>query len=261
TMENYQKRPKSKRSRFESDNDEQNAAQQHVEGKASTAGPAKGGEGGAAPSGNNSTKSASAANTHRHGVMHISAHGKIRTYVSRGLEVLLESEQAASASASTSTTSTIPSAAVSSPPLQKNYSGAVGVLTIKAQGKNIPKAVTIAEILKRKLEGSLHQFTEIGQVTEEEVWDPKAPTTTGPKQQQQQQQLDPIRLLRHRPTIRIRLSKHLDTHHPPREDEDSDVDEDAKEAMEKWPGAILDRDAAVRRLVGYQAPTGNDIYL
>ncbi|KAG0267124.1 hypothetical protein DFQ27_009144 [Actinomortierella ambigua] len=304
-MENYQKRPKSKRSRFEADNDDASTALQHSEGKpgAPTAGQPRGKGTPSSTSGGGKSD----ANTPRHGVMHISAHGKIRTYVSRGLEVLLESEQQ-SITASTSSTSSPTVVSSSSSSSQgpattttttndddhddasspkgmnekhkRNYSGAAGVLTIKAQGKNIPKAVTIVEILKRKLEGSLHQFTEIGQVTEEEVWDPKTTSLTsaaaaaGPaiassssagskqqQQQQQQQQLDPIRLVRHRPTIRIRLSRQLDIHRPPQADDESDGDEEAKEMMEAWPGAILDRDAAVRRLVGYQAPTGNDIYL
>ncbi|KAI8599836.1 hypothetical protein EDD21DRAFT_150020 [Dissophora ornata] len=145
-----------------------------------------------------------------------------------------------------------------------------GVLTIKAQGRSITKAVTVAEILKRRLEGSLHQFTEIGQATEQEIWDPNPDKPN----------LDPLTVSRHRPTIRIRLSKHLDTHTVvgglagvdpsmpgasiPRDehtDEDEDEEEDGGYEGEEWPGAILDRDAAARRFVGYQAPTGNDIYL
>ncbi|KAG0228729.1 hypothetical protein BGW42_002021 [Actinomortierella wolfii] len=279
-MENYQKRPKTKRSRFESDNDEPSTLQKHVEGKTPVttegvaAEQAKGTHSNNNSSNNTKSRADASSTTHRHGVMHISAHGKIRTYVSRGLEVLLENDPPAATSTSqdpsNNTTSTAPPTASKETEKRSfNYSGAPGVLTIKAQGKNIPKAITIAEILKRKLEGSLHQFTEIGQVTEEEVWDPKATTATAASSsssssstsQKQQQQLDPIRLLRHRPTIRIRLSKHLDTHHPPRTEDESDMDEDEKEMIEQWPGAILDRDAAVRRLVGYQAPTGNDIYL
>lgn len=128
------------------------------------------------------------------------------------------------------------------------------------------------------MEGSLHQFTEIGQLTEREIWDPNP----------DQPNLDPITVSKHRPTIRIRLSKHLDdsttatgsgstgagengpdmimpganiprNEHPDEEDDDIDEDEDGE--AESWPGAILDRDAAARRFVGYQAPTGNDIYL
>jgi DNA-binding protein len=149
-------------------------------------------------------------------------------------------------------------------------------LTLKAQGKSITKAVTVAEILKRRLEGSLHQFTEIGQITEQEVWDPNP----------DQPSLDPITISKHRPTIRIRLSKDLPTapssnstttgtgrldgvdmsmpgaNIPRDEHGDGDEDDEADgEGGEAWPGAILDRDAAARRFVGYQAPTGNDIYL
>jgi hypothetical protein len=127
------------------------------------------------------------------------------------------------------------------------------------------------------MEGSLHQFTEIGQLTEREIWDPNP----------DQPNLDPITVSKHRPTIRIRLSKHIDATktatgsgsgtgesgidmlmpgaHIPRDEhadeEDNDTDEDEDGEAESWPGAILDRDAAARRFVGYQAPTGNDIYL
>lgn len=45
------------------------------------------------------------------------------------------------------------------------------------------------------------------------------------------------------------------------DEDESDEDEDEDGQPEAWPGAILDRDAAARRFVGYQAPTGNDIYL
>ena len=138
--------------------------------------------------------------------------------------------------------------------------------------------MTVAEILKRRMEGSLHQFTEIGQVSEQEVWDPNP----------DQPNLDPLTVTRHRPTIRIRLSKELnetpatnslgaglpglqnipgasisrDEHADP---EDVNEDDDQNDALggkfESWPGAILDRDALARRFVGYQPPTGNDIYL
>ena len=122
------------------------------------------------------------------------------------------------------------------------------------------------------MEGSLHQFTEIGQVTEHEIWDPNPDKPN----------LDPLTVTRHRPTIRIRLSKHLDTgaasvglggidpsmpgasiprdEHADEDDGDDDEDGDGSHE-ESWPGAILDRDAAARRFVGYQAPTGNDIYV
>ncbi|KAF9324995.1 hypothetical protein BGZ91_002627 [Linnemannia elongata] len=224
----------------------------------------------------------------QHGVMVITPNGKIRTYVSRALEVLTEadstpvvaaartgaaegSEGAESKRSDTmggaATSRSIPSTSSSKHPTTR------GVLTLKAQGKSITKAVTVAEILKRRMEGTLHQFTEIGQVTEREIWDPNP----------DQPSLDPITVSKHRPTIRIRLSKHLDETttgssrsgdgidmtmpgaNIPRDehaDEDeSDEDEDEDGQPEAWPGAILDRDAAARRFVGYQAPTGNDIYL
>ncbi|KAF9561750.1 hypothetical protein EC968_005607 [Mortierella alpina] len=238
----------------------------------------------------------------QHGVMVISPNGKIRTYVSRALEVLMEADtpvaentgtgrdnQNIPTSASGSSTGTSKGTPKPTPPptttttatppgkrssiLQPASKSTRGVLTIKAQGRSITKAVTVAEILKRRMEGSLHQFTEIGQVTEHEIWDPNPDKPN----------LDPLTVSRHRPTIRIRLSKHLDTSGTssgglggidpslpgaliPRDEhadeESGNEDEDGHGSQEEsWPGAILDRDAAARRFVGYQAPTGNDIYL
>ncbi|KAF9156537.1 hypothetical protein BG015_004447 [Linnemannia schmuckeri] len=204
----------------------------------------------------------------QHGVMVITPNGKIRTYVSRALEVLTEADApttAGAAGVAEGTENTQPCTTTKHPSTR-------GVLTLKAQGKSITKAVTVAEILKRRMEGALHQFTEIGQITEREIWDPNP----------DQPNLDPITVSKHRPTIRIRLSKLLDDattgstgsgdgidmtmpganilRDEHADDEDvSDEDEDGQ--LETWPGAILDRDAAARRLVGYQAPTGNDIYL
>ncbi|KAG0348797.1 hypothetical protein BG004_004154 [Podila humilis] len=190
----------------------------------------------------------------RPGVMVISPNGKVRSYVSRGLEVLQEGNP------NTSTSSSMGS-------IRAPSAGHLGVLTIKAQGRSISKAVTVAEILKRRLEGSLHQFTEIGQTTEQEIWDPN----------EDKPNLDPLVVSRHRPTIRIRLSTQL-----PGEDVASGAasgaslgmasdfgdddqteaeDDDDSDQGEQWPGAVLDRDAAARKFVGYQAPTGNDIYL
>ncbi|CAO3563558.1 unnamed protein product [Mortierella alpina] len=233
----------------------------------------------------------------QHGVMVISPNGKIRTYVSRALEVLMEADTPPTQSAetgkqqnqniptstpgsstgsskATSTPTTTKAAAAGNPSstLQPTSKPTQGVLTIKAQGRSITKAVTVAEILKRRMEGTLHQFTEIGQVTEHEIWDPNPDKPN----------LDPLTVSRHRPTIRIRLSKHLDTGATsgglagidpsmpgasiPRDEHADDDSEDEDEGENKfleesWPGAILDRDAAARRFVGYQAPTGNDIYL
>ncbi|KAK3829426.1 MAG: hypothetical protein JOS17DRAFT_748164 [Linnemannia elongata] len=223
----------------------------------------------------------------QHGVMVITPNGKIRTYVSRALEVLTEADSApvvaaavaeaaeGSEGAGSKRSDTKGDAATSQsiPSTSSKHPTTRGVLTLKAQGKSITKAVTVAEILKRRMEGVLHQFTEIGQVTEREIWDPNP----------DQPNLDPITVSKHRPTIRIRLSKHLDEkttgstgsgegidmtmpganiprdEHADEEESDEDDDEDGQ--PEAWPGAILDRDVAARRFVGYQAPTGNDIYL
>ncbi|KAG0001246.1 hypothetical protein BGZ80_001699 [Entomortierella chlamydospora] len=261
-MENYHRRPKATKSKFEDDNDSETA--------------------GAGASKTNKQHNAPL----QHGVMVISPNGKIRTYVARALEILTEADSPESQDSAEPTsekvkTATIPSqnqkATQGQQPQSTTSSNRSnktrGVLTIKAQGRSITKAVTVAEILKRRMEGSLHQFTEIGQITEQEIWDPNPDVPN----------LDPLTVSRHRPTIRIRLSKHLDTPSSsssssantsgllgvdpnmpgasiPR-DEHADDDEEDDGEGEAWPGAILDRDAAARRFVGYQAPTGNDIYL
>ncbi|KAF9106189.1 hypothetical protein BGX29_010220 [Mortierella sp. GBA35] len=260
-MENYHRRPKTSKPKFEDDNNNNNN-----------------------DGGSTSTKLKQATQQHNrpqhHGVMVISPNGKIRTYVTRALEVLTETDSlnsndtkdgtAPAQSIPSSTSST--TASHSNPPKQ-GTSSSRGVLTIKAQGKSITKAVTVAEILKRRMEGSLHQFTEIGQVTEHEIWDPNP----------DQPNLDPLTVFKHRPTIRIRLSKHLPStaagtglegvdmsmpganiprdEHPESEDDEDGDEGDGGYQGESWPGAILDRDAAARRFVGYQAPTGSDIYL
>ncbi|KAF8982253.1 hypothetical protein BGZ52_002041 [Haplosporangium bisporale] len=196
-------------------------------------------------------------------VMVISMNGKIRAYVSRGLEVLSDGTTVTDTAEDTKQDAKGKGAAQKNTPTTASSSGSIppsqhGVLTIKAQGRAISKAVTVAEILKRRLEGSLHQFTEIGQITEQEIWDPN----------EDKPNLDPLIVSRHRPTIRIRLSKQLPpiTSSSAREAEHSDFENDSvsdgeESEGEAWPGAVLDRDAAARRFVGYQEPTGNDIYL
>ncbi|KAF9192805.1 hypothetical protein BGZ51_004790 [Haplosporangium sp. Z 767] len=264
-MENYHRRPKSTKPKFE--NEDGAGTQEHHN------------------------------RPQQHGVMVISPNGKIRNYVSRALEVLMEvdtpekSQETTTTTASQETSSNkedqktrsksqiIPSLSTTSTtekgsiPSSTSSSSSKkqprGVLTIKAQGRSITKAVTVAEILKRRMEGTLHQFTEIGQVTEQEIWDPNSDKPN----------LDPLTVSRHRPTIRIRLSKYLDDNEggskatsgldtnmpgasiPRDEHTNEESDEDDDDNSEKWPGAILDRDAAARRFVGYQPPTGNDIYL
>ncbi|KAG0028243.1 hypothetical protein BGZ81_004911 [Podila clonocystis] len=258
-MENYHRRPNTGKPKFEQD--EHEASQQPSASASATATAT------ASASTSASTITGNPQNRpQRPGVMVISMNGKIRAYVSRGLEVLSEGNSVTDITEETKdtkgkglaakNTSTTPSSSGSIP------SSHHGVLTIKAQGRAISKAVTVAEILKRRLEGSLHQFTEIGQITEQEIWDPN----------EDMPNLDPLIVSRHRPTIRIRLSTHLPTvgvssatkkegageHSDFGDDSGSDGEESEGEA---WPGAVLDRDAAARRFVGYQEPTGNDIYL
>ncbi|KAF9201926.1 hypothetical protein BGZ49_007877 [Haplosporangium sp. Z 27] len=182
-MENYHRRPKATKSKFEDDDNSENTN-----------------TGSSKPTKQNHNA------PQQHGVMVISPNGKIRTYVSRALEILTEADtpsqpqqqsQPENEKGKTKTTS-IPSNQESS---NQSTNKTRGVLTIKAQGRSITKAVTVAEILKRRMEGSLHQFTEIGQITEQEIWDPNPDVPN----------LDPLTVSRHRPTIRIRLSKYLDT--------------------------------------------------
>ncbi|KAG0374813.1 hypothetical protein BGX24_009903 [Mortierella sp. AD032] len=271
-MENYHRRPKTSKAKFED-----NIIQPQD-----------------ATTGSNTKKQQQKQTTQehnrpqQHGVMVITLNGKVRTYVSRALEILTEADNNTpveeGTAGSSSTTQSIPDSKTTTNKTTTthtitNNTITRGVLTLKAQGKSITKAVTVAEILKRRLEGSLHQFTEIGHITEREVWDPNPDKPN----------LDPITITKHRPTIRIRLSKELPTasssstatglgagdgmdmsmpganiprneHADDEEDEDDNDDDEAGQG-EAWPGAILDRDAAARRFVGYQAPTGNDIYL
>ncbi|KAG0262198.1 hypothetical protein BG011_000249 [Mortierella polycephala] len=266
-MENYHRRPKSTKPKFE--NEDGAGTQEHHN------------------------------RPQQHGVMVISPNGKIRSYVSRALEVLMEVDTPEKSQETTTTTtasqeassskedqktrpknqsipssSTTPTTGKGSIPSPESLSSSKkqqprGVLTIKAQGRSITKAVTVAEILKRRMEGALHQFTEIGLATEQEIWDPNPDKPN----------LDPLTVSRHRPTIRIRLSKYLDDNGdgskttsgldttmpgasiPRDEHANEESDEDEDDSGEQWPGAILDRDAAARKFVGYQPPTGNDIYL
>ncbi|KAG0276611.1 hypothetical protein BGZ95_007306 [Linnemannia exigua] len=281
-MENYHRRPKTSKAKFEVD---------IIQPQDATT------------TGSNTKKQQQKKQTtqehnrpQQHGVMVITLNGKVRTYVTRALEILTEADnntpveegvagsssttQSIPNSKTTTTTTTTTATATTKTHTNANNTITRGVLTLKAQGKSITKAVTVAEILKRRLEGSLHQFTEIGQITEREVWDPNP----------DQPNLDPITISKHRPTIRIRLSKELPTapssstttgsgagdgmdmsmpganiprneHADDEEDEGDDGHDDETGQGEAWPGAILDRDAAARRFVGYQAPTGNDIYL
>ncbi|KAF9202820.1 hypothetical protein BGZ59_001967 [Podila verticillata] len=241
-MENYHRRPKIGKPKFEQD--EHEASHQ--------------------PSASASTATGNPQNRpQRPGVMVISMNGKIRAYVSRGLEVLSDGTTVTDTAEDTKQDAKGKGAAQKNTPTTASSSGSIppsqhGVLTIKAQGRAISKAVTVAEILKRRLEGSLHQFTEIGQITEQEIWDPN----------EDKPNLDPLIVSRHRPTIRIRLSKQLPpiTSSSAREAEHLDFGNDSvsdgeESEGEAWPGAVLDRDAAARRFVGYQEPTGNDIYL
>ncbi|KAG2204692.1 hypothetical protein INT47_011988, partial [Mucor saturninus] len=45
-------------------------------------------------------------------------------------------------------------------------------IILVGQGQNVNKTVTVAEIVKRKMQGTLHQYTQIGSVSVVEQWDP-----------------------------------------------------------------------------------------
>ncbi|KAI8580528.1 hypothetical protein K450DRAFT_237462 [Umbelopsis ramanniana AG] len=68
----------------------------------------------------------------------ISTSGKINRYVTVGLELL-----------------------------EKN-----GTIVVVGSGKAVSKTVSVAEIIKRRMDGSLHQYTQIGSSTATEKWDP-----------------------------------------------------------------------------------------
>ncbi|CAO3668124.1 unnamed protein product [Umbelopsis vinacea] len=68
----------------------------------------------------------------------ISNSGKINRYVTVGLELL-----------------------------EKNKS-----VVVIGSGKAVSKTVSVAEILKRRMDGALHQYTQIGSSASAEKWDP-----------------------------------------------------------------------------------------
>jgi len=72
---------------------------------------------------------------------------------------------------------------------------------IKAMGQTIHKAITVAEILKRRIEG-LHQINELASVKVVDIYEPL------------EEGLDRVELTRHIPSISITLStQQLDSHH------------------------------------------------
>ncbi|KAI7902959.1 uncharacterized protein BX663DRAFT_551821 [Cokeromyces recurvatus] len=45
-------------------------------------------------------------------------------------------------------------------------------IIVVGKGVNVNKAVTVVEMVKRKMQGTLHQYTQIGSVSLVEQWDP-----------------------------------------------------------------------------------------
>jgi len=94
--------------------------------------------------------------------LRITTQGKIKTYVSQGMGLLQD----------------------------RKFSSIV----LTGQGKAINKTVSVTEIIKRRLDGALHQYTQIGSVKAKDVWEPT------------QQDLDKLIVTRHLPFITIHLA-------------------------------------------------------
>ncbi|KAF7724252.1 hypothetical protein EC973_001208 [Apophysomyces ossiformis] len=68
-------------------------------------------------------------------------------------------------------------------------------IVIVGKGITVNKAVTVVEIIKRRMEGTLHQYTQLGSVTTVEQWEPV-----------KEKQLDPMMVNKKIPVIIIHLS-------------------------------------------------------
>jgi DNA-binding protein len=44
-------------------------------------------------------------------------------------------------------------------------------IIVVGKGVNVNKAVTVVELVKRRMQGTLHQYTQIGSVSVVEQWD------------------------------------------------------------------------------------------
>ncbi|KAL1920994.1 uncharacterized protein VTP21DRAFT_11629 [Calcarisporiella thermophila] len=116
---------------------------------------------------NPTTHASSSASTQRKqpkpaNEIHITTQGKVRNYISYGLDLLQEKKHTH--------------------------------LILSGKGKAINKTVTVTEIIKRRMEGTLHQYTQIGSVNATDVWEPL------------EQNLDKVKVTRHLPVITIYLS-------------------------------------------------------
>ncbi|RUP11971.1 hypothetical protein BC936DRAFT_139906 [Jimgerdemannia flammicorona] len=67
-------------------------------------------------------------------------------------------------------------------------------IVLTGQGKAINKTVSVTEIIKRRLDGSLHQYTQVGNVKATDVWESV------------QRDLDKLVVTRHLPVITIHLA-------------------------------------------------------
>ncbi|KAI9257113.1 hypothetical protein EDC94DRAFT_615497 [Helicostylum pulchrum] len=68
-------------------------------------------------------------------------------------------------------------------------------IVIVGKGQNVNKTVTVVEMIKRKMQGTLHQYTQIGSASVVEQWDP----TTD-------KELDSVEINKKVPVIMIYLS-------------------------------------------------------
>ncbi|KAI7855525.1 DNA/RNA-binding protein alba-like protein [Circinella umbellata] len=69
-------------------------------------------------------------------------------------------------------------------------------IVIVGKGASINKAVTVVEIIKRKMKGTLHQYTQLGSVSSTDQWDPL-----------EGKNMDRMVVTQHTPIILIHLSK------------------------------------------------------
>ncbi|KAG1441496.1 hypothetical protein G6F56_011454 [Rhizopus delemar] len=68
-------------------------------------------------------------------------------------------------------------------------------IILVGKGQCVNKAVTVVEMIKRKMQGTLHQYTQLGNVTVTERWDPL-----------EEKELDSIQVNKKIPVIIMHLS-------------------------------------------------------
>lgn len=94
----------------------------------------------------------------------ITTHGKLQNYVSRGMELLQVNHLFCFRIVSYLGNWHCNPIRFQ----EKKFSSII----LTGQGKAINKTVSATEIIKRQLDGSLHQYTQIGSVKTRDVWEP-----------------------------------------------------------------------------------------